>query len=65
MKIVKVTVLTGGATGCDEIFLETDLPSGVFPYSQPASVTLHVVNGEGEAYARKHFPLEPEVISLK
>lgn len=64
MKILKVTVLTGG-TGCDEIFLETDLPSGVFPYSGAASAIIQVANGNGEAYARKHFSAEIEVIVLK
>jgi hypothetical protein len=54
LKILKIKILC--FSGMDEIVLTTELPSGVFPFTGNADLTLKVAHGIGEKYAEKHFP---------
>jgi hypothetical protein len=65
MKITKVQVVTEWA-GCDYIYLETDLPSAVWPYEGTQTAKLTAAAGTGVDYARANFPGIPkEILDLR
>lgn len=52
--IKSVTILRGHGT--DDISIETDLPSGVYPFTGNAFVKLYVAHGLAEKYITENFP---------
>lgn len=62
MEILKATVLVG--SGTDQIYLQTNLPAPVWPFTEKLSLRFEAAKGDGVAYVREHFKLEPEVIKM-
>jgi hypothetical protein len=58
IEITGVT-LVSSRSGTDTIFLETNLPSGTFPFSGKATITLVVARDHGRNYIRDNFPNVP------
>ena len=55
MEIKEVTVLKG-LIGYDQVYIKTDLPPSVAPFTEPPWVSFDVAVGKGDAYCRKYFP---------
>ena len=60
IKISKATIVR--LSGTDTVFLEVDLPSGVWPYEGTTSVKLDVARGRAESYMDEHLPHVPYVV---
>jgi len=58
MHITQITVLTRrGYT--DELFIHTDLPPAIWPFTESPSLRMETVSGTGEEYAKLNFPNIP------
>lgn len=57
IKIENITIVVDNGT--DRVYLHTNLPSGVYPYSGKLNISFDVAHKEGSAYCSKHFPNIP------
>ena len=48
-------------TGCDHVYMTTDLPSGVYPFEGNTVIEIQVARGDGPAYVKSHFDIDVEV----
>lgn len=58
MTVLSITVICREGQ-MDNVVCDVDLPNPVYPYLGNNSVLMFAACGEGEAYARKHFPGVP------
>ena len=62
MKIRKITIVKT-RHGADDILMETNLPSGQYPFNGTQSLKTSVARGNGEEWVKMHFPsTETEII---
>jgi hypothetical protein len=57
LNVTKITIVK--SSGTDTVFLETDLPSGVWPFEGGQSFRTDVARGQGKEYVKRHFPNIP------
>ena len=58
MKIKSITIVRM-QHGADAVYLETDLPEAMHPYSGNLDLKFTVAKGSAEAYCKNHFPEVP------
>jgi hypothetical protein len=64
MNILKIKLLTD-TQGTDIIFLYTDLPPSIFPYTENAVLKLELANATGQQYCINNFKDLPiEIIKI-
>lgn len=58
---IEVTGVTLGSngTGVDVIYIETNLPSGVWPFTHTAVIKMEVAKDHGRKYVETNFPNVP------
>lgn len=58
MNILGITILVGN--GADKVSIQTDLPSGIWPYEGCQSLDTEIAAGNGKTWVLKCFPYFPE-----
>jgi hypothetical protein len=58
IKIVSISIIRR-RNNSDKLFLHTELPQCIYPFSDTASLVLDVMANVGEEYIKKHFPNTP------
>lgn len=55
MNITRITILHD-THGPDHVYLHTDIPEEIWPFTGMQTFKAEVVAGRGEAFALEHFP---------
>lgn len=64
MNILKITILL--TNGTDEIYLTSDLPCGIWPYTGNQKFKTEVIPNSGINYVKDNFPgIEYEVKNIR
>lgn len=58
IEVTGVTLVTNRA-GVDVIYIETNLPSGIWPFTDKATIRLDVAPDHGRKYIATNFPNVP------
>lgn len=53
INVQKIQIIEGN--GADDIFLETDLPNGMYPFGGRATLKMSVAKGTGKDYVGQNF----------
>lgn len=61
MNITKITVLID-THGPDHVYLHTDIPEEIWPFTGMQTFKAEVVAGRGEKFASEHFPDIPVTV---
>jgi hypothetical protein len=64
MNILNIKILCG-VSSTDTVMLYTDLPEGVWPFRDAATLSMAVARGHGEDYAKSYFPGIPVEVVRK
>jgi len=60
LKIESMTIVRGN--GPDVVILNTDIPSGIYPFTGTQSVRMDLAAGTAEDFIDKHFPNVPYTV---
>jgi len=63
LDIRRAIVVTGREL--DTVFIDTGLTEATFPYTRRLRMMFEAAPGEGVAYVKEHFGLDPDVIEIK
>lgn len=58
LEIVSITLVVGGGYS-DVVILDTNLPSGVWPFTGTQTIRMDLAAGTGEEYIKTHFGSVP------
>ena len=61
LDITKITIVEALT---DHVLIETTMPEACFPYTDPLTLSFDAASGTGQDYVRKHFNMEPRVITV-
>jgi len=59
-EVTSATVVQGA--GADRVMLHTNLPEGIWPWTDTQTLHTEIAAGDGPQYVRHHFGIEPKVI---
>lgn len=59
MNVEITNIVVVSFSGTDDVFCETKLPIGVWPFTGFATFKLQAAHGTGEQYAKDNFPGVP------
>lgn len=62
IEITHAHVIVGN--GSDKVYLQTTLPSGIYPFKGSQSAVVDIAHGDGADWCRKHLGIEPEVTKV-
>jgi len=63
LEILSITIFVG--RGADQIDMEVDAPSGIWPFEGNAFVKMEIAAGQGREYVHNNFPdLDYKVIKV-